>query len=313
MFLLKRRSMFVKIILLFLIVLLLSTLSHFLVVQKVQRKLLRDQARSIARQIILTRQWIAGLGGVWSKDGYNKEMGFLTTYLADKSEDRKDTIFYLHNPALATREISALADLKFGYTFRVVSDMARELSNTPDPFEERAIQEIKGGQLAFVDGVEEGMYRYTEPLFVKQGCLKCHGDLEKDVKEPMKSILINKYGTKAFGYKIGDVRGIISIKIPQTDWMTMVTSVLSYWNLLILVASLLIFILFSKYLIVNPIRNLTDAAVQLSQGKIDLDLGLDLDRDAKSKDEIVQLAIAFERLRTSIRILLTKFAKTKRK
>ncbi len=312
MFSIRHRSMFVKIILLFLIILLLSTLSHFLVVKKVQQKLLRDQARSISKQIVLTRQWIAGLGGVWSKDKYNKEQGFLTSYSGGSSAEPDDAMFYLHNPALATREISALADLKYGYTFRVVSDLAREKSNEPDFFEAKAIGDIKTKKLPFFDGIEEGMYRYTEPLFVKKGCLKCHGDLEKDVKEPMKSILINKYGNKAFGYKVGDVRGIISIQIPQTGWMTMITSVLSYWNLLILAASLLIFILFSKYLIVNPIRNLTDAAVKLSQGKIDLDFGLDMDK-SDSKDEIVQLTIAFERLRTSIKIMLVKFAKVKKR
>lgn len=310
MFSIKHQSMFVKIFLLFLIVLLLSTVSHILVARKVQKKFLRDQAYSIAKQIVLTRQWIATLGGVWSKNKYNKEQGFLTTYNADSTAE-SDTIFYLHNPALATREISALANIKFGYTFRVVSDLAREQSNEPDAFETAAIKAIKGRQLPFVDGVENGMYRYAEPLFVKQGCLKCHGDLEKDVKEPMKSILLNKYGNRAFGYKIGDVRGIISIQIPQIKWVTMTTSVFSYWNLLILIASLVIFVLFSKYLIVSPIKNLTNAAEKLSQGKIDHDLGLDTSK-SNSKDEIVQLTIAFERLRTSFKILLAKFAKVKR-
>jgi methyl-accepting chemotaxis protein len=307
---LKNQRLFVKVFFLFLMVLLLSVFSHILVAQRVQTQFLQKQAKSIARQIILTRQWIAGLGGVWSKDVYSDAHGFLTQYKEPETTDEA-AIFYLHNPALATREISSLADIKYGYTFTVVSDFFREPKNKPDPFELAAIKKIKAEKIEYTDAMEGDLYRYTEPLFVKKGCLKCHGDLEKDVKEPMKSILLEKYGNTAFGYKVGDVRGIISIKIPRDNWATILGSVFNQWNYVILVATIVLFYLFTRFVFVNPITRLTKAALQLSKGKLDVDFGIKATQQ-NSRDEMAQLAMAFERLRKSFLIVMRKFSKSKK-
>ncbi|MCP4343769.1 MAG: DUF3365 domain-containing protein [Desulfobulbaceae bacterium] len=303
----KNQSIFLKIFSLFFVVTLLFVASHVLVAQKVQREFLRKQASSVSRQIVLTRQWIASLGGVWSKDGYSETHGFLTEY-QDASLEDQAAVFYLHNPALATREISSLADIKYGYSFRVVSDRFREPQNKPDLFEKTALQKISQDKRGFYDRFEGKLYRYTEPLLVKKGCLRCHGDLKKDVNEPMRSILLKKYGNSAFGYKVGDVRGIISIKIPREDWETMFASIFDYKNYAILVVAIILFYLFTKFVIVTPITNLTKAAIQLSLGKIDTDLGAQ-EIDKKTNNEIYQLAMAFERLRQSFRIVVSKFSK----
>ncbi|MCP4367098.1 MAG: DUF3365 domain-containing protein [Deltaproteobacteria bacterium] len=305
----KNRSVFVKIFSFFLIVILLAIASHMLVAQRVQKEFLRKQATSISRQIILTRQWVASLGGVWSKNVYSKSHGFLAEYKEPSVSEA--AVFYLHNPALATREISSLAHLKHGYDFRVVSDMFREPKNKPDPFESSALQSIKENKVKYYDKFVEGIYRYTEPLFVKQGCLKCHGDLEKDVKEPMKSILLNKYGTRAFGYQVGDVRGIISIRIPTESWISTLTTIFSYSNYIILAVIIVLFYIFTRFAIVAPITKLTEAALQLSKGKMNIDLGV-TGTQQKTKNEIIQLAIAFERLRKSFQIVLNKFAKLRK-
>jgi len=304
----KNQSVFVKIFSLFFIVIVLSVVSHMLVAQRVQTEFLRKQAISISRQIILTRQWIASLGGVWSKNVYSEEHGFLAEYKGPSDVVSQAAVFYLHNPALATREISSLAHLKHGYDFRVVSDLFREPKNKPDPFEASALKNIKEHKVMYHDKFVEGIYRYTEPLFVKQGCLKCHGDLEKDVKEPMKSILLNKYGNQAFGYQVGDVRGIISIRIPSDNWLSILTSIFNYWNYIILSVIIVLFYLFTRFTIVGPITKLTKAALQLSKGKMNIDLGV-TGTQQKTKDEITQLAMAFERLRKSFLIVLKKFAK----
>ena len=307
---LKNSRIFVKIFFLFVIVLLLSVLSHVLVAQKVQQEFLRKQAKSITRQIVLTRQWIAGLGGVWSKNTYSKAHGFLTQYSEPSSAGAVATVFYLHNPALATREISTLADIKHGYNFRVVSDRFREPKNKPDSFEAEALKRFQTHKMAYTDGFQGGLYRYTEPLFVKQGCLKCHGKLDQDVKEPMKTILLEKYGKEAFDYKVGDVRGIISIQIPQQTLAVLMSSVFTVWNVLIGVISIMLFYLFTRFVIVKPITQLTNVANKLSEGEIDIDLGA-AGLKADTKNEISQLALAFERLRKSFEIMYRKLASRK--
>ncbi len=51
----------------------------------------------------------------------------------------------------------------------------------------------------------DGSYRYVKPIYIKKGCLPCHGDPAGE-KGP--------YGLPKEGYKLGDVRGGISIALP---------------------------------------------------------------------------------------------------
>ena len=56
----------------------------------------------------------------------------------------------------------------------------------------------------------EKVYRYMAPLFVEQGCLKCHA---------------------VQGYKLGDIRGGISVMLPfsqeTTNWQLWLTHILA--------------------------------------------------------------------------------------
>ena len=57
----------------------------------------------------------------------------------------------------------------------------------------------------------KGYKRYVRPIFVEPACLACHG--EKD-KRP--DFIVKKYPKdKAFDFKVGDLRGIISVMIPD--------------------------------------------------------------------------------------------------
>ncbi len=56
------------------------------------------------------------------------------------------------------------------------------------------------------------VFRYARVLKVKGLCLRCHGE---NIKPEVKSILEKKYiHDSATGYKIGDFRGIVVVKIP---------------------------------------------------------------------------------------------------
>lgn len=55
---------------------------------------------------------------------------------------------------------------------------------------------------------------YMKPLIVQGMCLKCHGS-ESEIPADVKKILAANYPKdKAIGYKVGDVRGAISVRIP---------------------------------------------------------------------------------------------------
>ena len=52
--------------------------------------------------------------------------------------------------------------------------------------------------------------RYTRPIFVEEACLACHGP-----KEARPGFIKAKYpDDKAYGFKEGDLRGIISVTVP---------------------------------------------------------------------------------------------------
>lgn len=63
--------------------------------------------------------------------------------------------------------------------------------------------------------VDEGYhqyYYYTKPIFVEESCLACHGAKDKRPK-----FVTEKYADdKAYDFKVGDLRGMISIMIPLT-------------------------------------------------------------------------------------------------
>lgn len=56
----------------------------------------------------------------------------------------------------------------------------------------------------------KNLIRYTRPIFVEKACLACHGE-----KDSRPGFIKTKYpDDKAFGFKEGDLRGIISATVP---------------------------------------------------------------------------------------------------
>ncbi len=66
-----------------------------------------------------------------------------------------------------------------------------------------------------VERVNVDTYKFYKPLIInKQVCLKCHGDISKNPK--LSTFFSGAYPKdKATGYKLGDLRGAIVVKIKQ--------------------------------------------------------------------------------------------------
>jgi len=76
----------------------------------------------------------------------------------------------------------------------------------------KAIQSFKANKnkkMFFKDFKD--FYQYAIPLKITKSCLKCHGKISDAPK------FIQENYKKAYGYKIGDIRGIMSIKIPKYE------------------------------------------------------------------------------------------------
>lgn len=101
-----------------------------------------------------------------------------------------------------------------GFTFNNVSDHPRNPFNKADAVEMAAIEHFRAHpeeELRFVPFTSEAgkpYYLYARPIRVEKYCLQCHGNKE-DAPE---AIQLNY--DAAFGYQEGDLRGILSIKVP---------------------------------------------------------------------------------------------------
>ena len=124
-------------------------------------------------------------------------------------------------PAYATNEVAKMLREK-GIYVKQASDEYRNPLDKPNEVELEAINffrknpnkeefyEIHDADKYF----KEKHIFYARKLVVEKSCLKCHGVPGKDVPLNLYKELVKIYGNKAFNYKEGEVRGIISIVFP---------------------------------------------------------------------------------------------------
>ena len=104
-----------------------------------------------------------------------------------------------------------------GIHFNNVSDRPRNKDNAADAVEMVAMRYFRAHPKAKQRFVEtkapggEPFYHYARPIWVEKYCLKCHG---KRAEAPPS---IREAYETAFDYQVGDLRGIMSIRIPSAD------------------------------------------------------------------------------------------------
>lgn len=232
---------------------------------KLRNQALRNEAQTVADQVVSFRAWVAASGMVWVDKLTPQFDEYLTIHGTNDSMR-----FYGKNPALATRELSTITNkTSTRASFTVTSDKVRQEANAPDGFEKAAIAEFSANKnTKFVEKYEAGSYRYARPLIVKESCLRCHGD-PKDAP----AAVIQKYGDeKAFHYKVGDILGIISIKLPSIGLMETLPTLVTPWSLGAILLAFLINFFFTTRCILNRLRQLTKDTKTIISGKRDTPL-----------------------------------------
>ncbi|MCW5200536.1 DUF3365 domain-containing protein [Desulfobulbus sp. F4] len=256
----------------------------------------RNEARTVADQVTAFRSWVTQSGMVWVQKLAPGFHDFL-----DEQRNASGGTFYGKNPALATRELATIMQRESARsTFRVTSDNCRKEENTPDAFEAAAIAHFQQNKtLEFIEQREGHRYRYARPLFIEQGCLQCHGD-PKDAPRPV----VEKYGSKnAFGYKVGQVRGVISVTVPALSVQEVLASLINPYSITLLVAAFVLNILFMRSVVVRLVE-LTRKAEAIASGK--LETVLDYTNPSESNDELDHLFHAVNLLKRSLVILFKR-------
>ncbi|MEO5356249.1 MAG: DUF3365 domain-containing protein [Nitrospirae bacterium YQR-1] len=152
-----------------------------------------EDGRVIFQMVENTRLWNARHGGVYVAI---TEQTLPNPYLDVKSRDVTTTEglrLTLINPAYMTRQLSEIMMERNSMMFHITSLKPIRPQNSPDDWESRALKEFENGVTEKSELFEKAVFRYMAPLKTKEACLKCHHKQ---------------------GYKVGDIRGGISVTVP---------------------------------------------------------------------------------------------------
>lgn len=104
-----------------------------------------------------------------------------------------------------------------GFNFENVSDQPRNLAHAADAMELEAMRHFRQHPeqevlfKPFTQSNGELFFFYARPIWIEQYCLKCHGK-----RSDAPSTIQELYST-GYDYQVGDLRGLLSIKIPATS------------------------------------------------------------------------------------------------
>lgn len=225
-------------------------------------ELMHRQAAALIQQIVLMRHWNAAYRGVYVL----KRPGVETNpylYQVGPGEERPRTfrpeitdtegnVYTLKNPALMTRELSELTAKNAEIRFHLTSLKLINPNNRPDAFEQSSLQRFEQGAEEVSTTEQDGgktYYRLMKPLRIEEGCLGCHGFQ---------------------GYKVGDIRGGISLSIPVDQELSVLMGAsqnfaLAAGGLLVLVSLMIVWGV--RRIIAAPVRVLQEFAAEIGHSE----------------------------------------------
>ncbi|WP_394713755.1 DUF3365 domain-containing protein [uncultured Desulfuromonas sp.] len=265
---------------LFLVFLLCEAWFEFIEIRDFSRQQILEQSRSIRDLMMATRyvyhhQFISS--GLPLNDN---TLGFLPAHaLARISE---------HFTQLNKKELS----------FNNVSADPRNIYNRADCIETKVVRyfEENPHQEEYFEKVTTGsrrFYQYATPIWTESYCLRCHGDVNSAPPT------ISARYTTGFNYHIGDLRGIMSVRIPIEHFNRDVRAQLVS-NVPVIMAFLFSLCLLMYWLvqttIVYRLKGLLRSINFIREGHYDRHVPID------GHDEIADLAKNFERMAQAIEL-----------
>ncbi|MBI5674775.1 MAG: DUF3365 domain-containing protein [Nitrospirae bacterium] len=229
------------------------SLSTYLIIKK-DRKLITEQlnmqAKTLFTQIVLTRRWIADHGGIFvEKVPWKKPNPYLSEA---EMEDIGGKKYIKESPAMVTKELSEYAKKAGAYWFNITSLKLINPNNKPDEFERTSLMAFESNQIKESSKVEKigasYFYRYIAPLYVEKSCLKCH---------------------EHQGYKVGDVRGAISVSIPMDYAIAIIDSeekIIVLTSIATIIILMIVLFIMMKELVLSPVNRLKISMMEFARG-----------------------------------------------
>jgi hypothetical protein len=157
----------------------------------------RIWARTHFEKDVLYRLWNASAGGVYLPVSDKTPPNPYLSHLPERDlTTPSGRVLTLINPAYMTRQVHELAREKFQVRGHITSLNPIRPENFPDAWETAALQAFGKGttEVSSVEKLDgQPFLRLMRPLVTEKSCLACHGKQ---------------------GYKLGDIRGGISIAVP---------------------------------------------------------------------------------------------------
>ncbi|MCU7834489.1 MAG: DUF3365 domain-containing protein [gamma proteobacterium symbiont of Taylorina sp.] len=158
---------------------------------------------------------------------------------------------------------------KSGFSFNNVSDQPRNPDHQADALELEIMDYFRKNDVEktvfkpFINEKGENYFIYARPIWIKKMCLRCHAkreDAPKTIRE--------KYDT-AFNYQLGDLRGLLSIKMPA-ETIEQYAKDIFYQNakiqLFSLITIFIVIMLLIRSSILRPLFLLSTAMTDVSNG-----------------------------------------------
>ena len=203
---------------------------------------------------------------------------------------------------VAAKSISMLFTTETDYSIRFTNDTPRQAANTPDAFEQEALAAFNADpdRKAFWRVVDAGdgtrVFRYTEPLYVTESCLECHGD---PVGE------LDQYGYPKEGMQVGQVGGAMSITEPMGIYAAGIQDSMMQQAIMVLFMMVAAFIglyFVTSRLVLQPIDELRSAAGAVGKGDFNYTLTVP-DPGERPRDELAELTGEFDRMARDLEAL----------
>ncbi len=156
-----------------------------------------NRAKTLIRSIEITREWNSSSGGVYIEKTSDVKSNPYIKNPDIQSVSGKN--YTLKNSSMMTIEMSHLTGKGELFSYKMRSLNPINPANTPDNFENEALKLFDTGTKEYqkkIKSEEKTFFRYMVPLYVKEDCMACHSKQ---------------------GYKIGDIRGGISVTLDITS------------------------------------------------------------------------------------------------
>jgi len=156
-----------------------------------------QNAKTSVNKDLAYRTWVASHGGVYVPVDENTLPSPYLAHIKDRDFTAIGKKFTLMNPAYTLSQMMKTYTKLYGVKTHITSKKLLNPNNKPDEWETLALNKIEQTRQQYIElsDIDDNSYlRLMNPLVTKKACLKCH----------------------AFqGYKIGDIRGGVSVAIPM--------------------------------------------------------------------------------------------------